>query len=378
MDINRGSWRLWYNQQKTLPNTHGCWRRQWTLLESMYIYQTITPLLIYIYCWTGKMSGVSIQDDNNTYTVHYKNVSPEDYPSLVSRVPNWCRDVVVGYMLIVFVVGIPGNFLVLVVELNEKRKSVTDWFVLHLAIFDILSLVIMIPFNIIQMFGLWSSFPSSFGCKFLYWITNALNVSSAILIAFVGLERLSKTTGSFKLLTPTGAGVLGFLVFCVSAVLASLAFFYGKRNKYGHCIFDPEQRRLSSINYGISTVVVLVAATVTCVSYCKIGSFLRTKIFPSCYSSRHSQCDASLIQRMTFTMGMVTMIFILSTVVPSMAALTLSLLQIGHYRVGQIFIFLSVRLYMVSNCVNPLLYVYLNTRFRERVVKCLKYCLCMI
>lgn len=41
-------------------------------------------------------------DGNITYTVLYDDVTQEDYITQSAKVPNWCRGVVVGYILIVF------------------------------------------------------------------------------------------------------------------------------------------------------------------------------------------------------------------------------------------------------------------------------------
>ena len=312
---------------------------------------------------------MELEHINVSVNATHDSLTEAAFVPLSNGVPNWCTYLVLTYMGVVGVVGTIGNTLVIVVELREKKKSVTDCFVLYLAIFDVLSLTITVPLFVIQLLGLWNSVSSSFGCKFLYWAVNALNMSSAAVISLIGIERLSMTSGTMDIFTPFRACVLSNVVFGVSSLLASPAFVYAKRDRTGYCIFDQSFRAFTSVSYGITFTVAIVSTIITAYTYTKIGKYLKGKIYPvnGQDERRHISFCRNLrqVQRVTLTMALVTIVFFVSTTLPSAAGLILVCLQVNEVSAGRTLIFLLVRLYMINNCSNPLLYIYLNSKFRE-------------
>lgn len=80
-------------------------------------------------------------------------LSNEDYVDVINRylIPNPWEVLVIILYIIVFIVGVIGNFLVCFVVLrNEYMRTVTNVFLVNLAIGDFLVINFCLPFTLVE------------------------------------------------------------------------------------------------------------------------------------------------------------------------------------------------------------------------------------
>lgn len=94
------------------------------------------------------------QDD---YGASNDETSLEDYDEIVwsAVAPNWLEYASLGVFAILLITGLVGNFLVMFVVLrNESMRTMTNYFLVNLALSDFMVLLLCLPFTI-----LWVSYP---------------------------------------------------------------------------------------------------------------------------------------------------------------------------------------------------------------------------
>lgn len=92
------------------------------------------------------------------------------------------------FLLLVFVVGVPGNLVTLIVYLRRARKSSTYVFISFMAISDLL-VCLFVPFLIWFMVQLDGNKPNPYLCKCSYFILSSCLTLSFMSSAAVGFDR---------------------------------------------------------------------------------------------------------------------------------------------------------------------------------------------
>ncbi|KAE8602031.1 hypothetical protein XENTR_v10013861 [Xenopus tropicalis] len=137
---------------------------------------------------------------------------------------------------LIFAVGLVGNLLVVITFRYYKRtKSMTDVYLLNMAVADIL-FVLTLPFWTVNYHkGEWIF--KDFMCKFIRSIYAINFTCSMLLLACVGIDRyvaIVQVTKSFRFRTTTMAykRVICFSVWIMSACLSGLTYYFSKCYKY--------------------------------------------------------------------------------------------------------------------------------------------------
>ena len=116
---------------------------------------------------------------NNSFT---ENNMLETKLTIAASEYTWKYIQIVFYAL-TFVIGIIGNFLVIfVIMMNSKLKTVTNMYLLQLAITDVVYLL-QLPFAIVTLIKQQWVFKYFF-CK-LFWLSNGINQITSIFIVIV-------------------------------------------------------------------------------------------------------------------------------------------------------------------------------------------------
>ncbi|XP_076436806.1 uncharacterized protein LOC143276225 [Babylonia areolata] len=129
---------------------------------------------------------------------------------------------------VLFVVGVTGNSMVLYVYNRKFQKGTIRWFVQALAIFDLLSCLVAIPGEIIDM-CINYTFGSSPMCKVLRTVSTFCTVASGVTLMVVAVERYKRIcTPLRKQITPKGAQMIILVCTVAASICAAPAcIIYG-------------------------------------------------------------------------------------------------------------------------------------------------------
>ena len=122
-----------------------------------------------------------------------------------------------------FVIGLPGNLLVLLVQWKEKTMTITKLFIFAIAIIDLLSILIAYPLNVVYHLY-WLSISNVSFCKFS-WAVNILSSMPALLLIFgLSVVRYYRVCRGHKLyLIEKNVKYFFLLVFLLTLIFTVLA-----------------------------------------------------------------------------------------------------------------------------------------------------------
>ena len=281
------------------------------------------------------------------------------------------------FVSISFLLGVPGNILVILGHIRIKGKCTVDWMIFYLAVCDILSLMVL-PVFIIQLEGFWSELglPDVL-CKLHIFNSNSASMSSYFFCACTALERFYKVVLSKDLFSIKQAQFMWLPGFMMCYGLGLLSYLTMTNNANGHCMVDVNKRTISMVAYGSVMVIALVSSLIMTVCYTCIGIYLlrRTKeLTQSGLNENFVRRYQSTIQ-MTKMLAVVTIIFLLSADIPYITGFSIMIVNPNKEPVRSLIFFLSIS-FVVNNFINPFLYYNMNSSFRQRTKAILSIMCC--
>lgn len=114
--------------------------------------------------------------------------------SYTSYVPKWAEIVVLIYMSMVTVFGIPGNGIILIVQGKIRDKSSTDILVTTMAVFELLCSSLNSVFIILSYINaIWVATGSDTSCNIHGFTMYISSISSTLLLTAIALDRYFQT-----------------------------------------------------------------------------------------------------------------------------------------------------------------------------------------
>lgn len=229
-------------------------------------------------------SGINISaNDNDTIDDSTLNVETESF--LVVRI------IEVSCLALIALIGCPGNALIVFVQLKNKAKSSTDYFVMTMAVFeficssgDVGSHLVRILFNPQVKFGL---------CKLSAQIGYMTSASSAFLLAAIAIDRYLKTC---RALAQTGSVQIAKRL-CVVFSIASFLFgtpgliTMDRNLDINQCFVNDKYAQEGGIWNAMLTILVIIVFVIMLFCYIRISIFLRLRY------KKKSSTDETLKQR---------------------------------------------------------------------------------
>ena len=106
-----------------------------------------------------------------------------------SALPDWCRILLITYMVIAAILAIFGNGVIILVERKNRCKTSTDWLVCFMAANDLTYVVINVPINVSLQFRS----TEALLCNIHMFVEKWTVYSSTLLLCTVALDRYWKT-----------------------------------------------------------------------------------------------------------------------------------------------------------------------------------------
>lgn len=167
----------------------------------------------------------NITDFNQSFVAGYREI------------PQWVRSLELVYLSTVMVFGIPGNGLIILVQLKNKSKSSTDCLVLTMAGFDFICASFNAVLQVIKNTRVvWRFIASSFLCQLFIFLSFMTGGSTTLLMAGIAVDRYIKTCRPLNTFYSTKkAKHLCVVISCASILLAIPAVPVFRLDQYGEC-----------------------------------------------------------------------------------------------------------------------------------------------
>lgn len=144
--------------------------------------------------------------------------------------PPWVGTLEMIYLVVIVTLGIPGNGLIIFVQLKNKNKSSTDCLVLTMAVFDFVRSSFDAVIHIFRnMEFIWKIIASTCLCKVFLFTSYTTGGSSTLLVAGIAVDRYIKTCRPMNIFCTTKhAKYVCFClsITCVITALPTFSFFY--------------------------------------------------------------------------------------------------------------------------------------------------------
>lgn len=303
------------------------------------------------------MDATYIHSNESTNIIHYVGVQVVFY-SLYSTV---------------FVLGIFGNILVsYIVCLNKAMRTVTNLFIMNLALSDIILCALAVPFTPLYSFtGKWMF--GSFICHLVPYIQASSVYVSAWTLMAIAVDRYFVIIYPFKQkmkLTTCTVIIIGIWAFSMIITLPYGIYMDVLNGVYCEEKW-PEEKffgRMAEKYFGCFTIIMQCVVPFLVIAYCYVCISIRlnrrAKSKPGTKSARKEEIDRERKKRTNRMLISMVTIF-------GICWLPFNVINVIHDFVGDswrhfhLWFFLSHLLAMSSTCYNPFLYAWLNENFRK-------------
>lgn len=332
---------------------------------------------------------------------------------------------VIIFLFLLMICGIFGNVLVCIVYIRKRTKLSPDYFILNLAFLDLLTCIIGIPVEIADL-----RYPYMFyapaACKLLRTIESLSAMGSALTLVAISIDRYQRicrlgqhfNNSTVKKLC-VGAIVMGAVIgWPAAVVVGKKTVDVGVPGIQGvDCSTSDEMRQTiyPLLYYGAIMLCFVVSVVFVVFVYLRISIFIRKGISlrrnrsndpVSAYSlhlqfiadentsgsspsqahpmleatpqNRRRQVNSVRVTRTTTIFVAVTVAFILSYLPFLILMIIRSVkkdFEDGLSSDVEVVYKFFLKSYFVNNAINPMIYSFLNKRFRsdvKRLLKCIK------
>jgi hypothetical protein len=293
--------------------------------------------------------------------------------ALYDIVPEWSIWMVTIFIVTAFLIGLPGNILVVLVQIRNAKKNVTDWFVTFLAASDIVILSVCVPASAVMYTGAWKKYGFVLWCRLFLFIQYGSLMFSTMLIVNTGIDRYIKTMNKhFYTRRKALYSSLGILLASMFVGAPNLAM--GTHNSAGQCVINPASQKIHLALYIILLVVEVVSLLATTFIYTRIVLTIKRsmKVVHHAPPSAPSQHGNSSVFRnriralkTTKTMGAITLTAMISAWLPGIGAVFLSSTNNdATAQARNTAVFFLLHLHFFNTFSNPLFYFYMHSAFR--------------
>ncbi|CAF3524493.1 unnamed protein product [Adineta steineri] len=200
------------------------------------------------------MNTTYINNTSNSYDEHFTNT----------------MNIIQGSIYIpIFCAGIANNFLtILIIATNRDMRTVTNCYLLNLAISDTLPLIVSLPFEIsfLPIKAPWGYF----GCQIRALLAETSTNASILTISAFTIERylaVCRPLRNTYISTVQRAIKIQILIWFI-AILSSTPYFYFTKNVDYQCLFDTNFQLFVTICFYISaTFFFVLPAFILCLLY---------------------------------------------------------------------------------------------------------------
>lgn len=334
---------------------------------------------------------------------------------------------VIGWIVFLMVAGLLGNALVCYVHGKKIQRSTANNFILWLATLDLFTCLVGMPMELLDITRSYT-FDNPALCKVMRFVIYLGVMTSVATLVFIAMDRYFKICRPLRVSPIRRCRLVIFLSLCIGLLLAwpSLVIFGRKKLRapkkypgiYGvDCSIDDRliHTVYPTVYFIILGTAFLTGATILILLYvvigrklyrrnrCSIGEDLSSydsksamivrlnssgvkasavpqdSLQDSIKKKKRKRDNRYNVSRTSVIFCTISVVFVISFL-PSLALMTLRTISTSfaeNLSHGQYVVFsLFLRTYFINNCVNPIIYGFLNRQFRKECIKVFTSCLC--
>ncbi|XP_064602128.1 cholecystokinin receptor type A-like [Liolophura sinensis] len=191
------------------------------------------------------------------------------------------------YLTILIVLGLIGNSVALYIYYAKFKKTPSNYFVIWLAILDLLSCLLAMPFDIIDLTRPYL-FNSPASCKTMRFIQSATLLTPAMTIIVIAIDRHDKVFRPFKRMSNKKAKIINVITLGVAIILALPAIFVFGRNTVPTRVKDltgftcsvddsAKGKVYPYVYYAVLFLVFIVTVILLAIFYCRLWREIRKR-----------------------------------------------------------------------------------------------------
>ena len=300
--------------------------------------------------------------------------------------------------VLMFVVGLIGNLLVIYVfARNRKMQTVTNSFLVNLAICDLMVVCICMPFSVAyETYTNWIY--GKYICKIVSFCQGISLVASVLTLFVISAERfyaIRRPLRARAFMSKSRSTNIITLVWLISVIVVLPLLFVRTTEiehiltfDIGSCIEIWRTRELKhTYNFALLVLIYVCPVVFICVGYLKIGMNLwrtNTQLYASSDAAESENARSNLtgrrrVARMLFVMAI---LFAISWLPYHIMSVLLDFLLIDNSGLGKnslLFKYLhsySLLLGQVNSSLNPICYCIMSSRYKSALRLELSRCFC--
>lgn len=287
------------------------------------------------------------------------------------------KHIKLGLYVFTFVLGVTGNFLVLLVLWSKKRKSVNDILIFNLSMSDLTLMLLSLPVNVFLLGGV--DFPMMF-CKLIYPLMTATFNVSIFTLTFMAVYRCRVIINSLKPeMRHRNVNLWIIVIWIVGFLLLLPLIIVAETEENGGCMesWEPDQSRIYTAV--LFTLQYVLPLTTIAGAYIMIGIELRKakKRRDSDAQDRFAlevrrKEDLQIIKMM----GLIVVLFALCMLPVQIAWLIADFGAERHKKVGHVLFRVADIAAYLHACVNPIVYGTITKYFRREYVRYVRAVFC--
>lgn len=162
--------------------------------------------------------------DNMTTSEIWDRLMEEEHRETTNKIP------ALIYMSSLILLGIVGNIVVILVYLKKFRPSTTKIFIVAMAVFDLCSCTISMPFDFVDILNDFE-LDIPIGCKIMRFFLTIFTYGSVLVLIVVAIDRFRRVCRPYSRQMSVGDSKKGILVIVIVSSIVSIPnlIFYGRQ-----------------------------------------------------------------------------------------------------------------------------------------------------
>ncbi|XP_030845804.1 G-protein coupled receptor 54-like [Strongylocentrotus purpuratus] len=296
-------------------------------------------------------------------------------------VENW---LVPAIFFLITLIGVVGNFLVIYVIIRHgQMKTVTNYYIVNLAITDVSFLLCCAPFTAI-VYAIPTWIFGRFMCKFVFFMMQVTAQATCLTLTAMSVDRykaIVRPLQSLKTRTTRAAVIINVCIWAGSACAAVPTAIYFDVAQFGDalvCIDIWPRPEILYPGYAIYGMVALylVPLTIICVCYSIMLRKLWQRVSPG-EQTNNAQALMALQQKRKITRMIMVVVLLFALCWLPLYIFTTWFRLDRNFPKNNGTYFFKVFAHMLSyanSCVNPFVYAFLGENFRRYFKKAFPLC----